>query len=127
MSTILSSASVFLVRDVTRSAPFYRDMLGFTFSRYWGEPPSFCMVWRNESCIMLAQVDNDQEIHPNRQSKHQMWDAYFWIDDIQQLFQEYQQKGLIFSCSLTEKDYGVLEFALIDPDGYELAFGQELD
>jgi catechol 2,3-dioxygenase-like lactoylglutathione lyase family enzyme len=127
MSTILSSASVFLVRDVTHSAPFYRDMLGFRFSRYWGEPPNFCMVWRNESCIMLAKIDDNQEIRPNRLSKIKMWDAYFWVDDIQQLFLEYQQKGVVFSCSLIEKPYGVLEFALIDPDGYELAFGQELE
>ena len=62
---LLESASVFLVASVENAAEFYRDILGFSFDRYWGEP-------------LL-------------------------------------------------KPYGVRECAVHDLDGYQLAFGQDME
>lgn len=45
---------VFLVDDIVKSAEYYRDVLGFTFNRYWGEPPCFCMVARGAIEIFLS-------------------------------------------------------------------------
>ena len=53
---IKSGASVFLVADVQKAALYYRDILGFHFNGFFGEPPDFCMVWRDEQCVMLSQV-----------------------------------------------------------------------
>src|SRR5262249_13953067 len=50
-------APYFLVHDVVSTANWYRDVLGFRYERFWGEPPSFCMVKRGEIVIMLPQVD----------------------------------------------------------------------
>jgi hypothetical protein len=36
-------APVFLVKDVVKSAEYYRDFLGFLFDRYWGDPPDFVL------------------------------------------------------------------------------------
>jgi catechol 2,3-dioxygenase-like lactoylglutathione lyase family enzyme len=41
------SHPIFLVKDVVKAAEYYRDVLGFRFDRYWGEPPCFCTVWRD--------------------------------------------------------------------------------
>jgi hypothetical protein len=40
---IIGSAPILLVADVVASAAYYRDQLGFTCDRFWGEPPCFCM------------------------------------------------------------------------------------
>ena len=36
-----------LVDDVFESAEFYRDVLGFRFEQFWGDPPRFVMVRRD--------------------------------------------------------------------------------
>jgi uncharacterized glyoxalase superfamily protein PhnB len=35
------------VDNVVKSAEYYRDVLGFTFNRYWGDPPCFVMLERD--------------------------------------------------------------------------------
>ena len=42
----LGISPCFLVDDVVKSAEYYRDVLGFHFERYWGEPPCFVIVIR---------------------------------------------------------------------------------
>jgi hypothetical protein len=49
-----SIAPYFIVDDLVASANYYRDKLGFRYDRFWGEPPCFCMVWRNGVIIMLS-------------------------------------------------------------------------
>ena len=44
---IVGSAPILLVADVVAAANYYRDKLGFTYERFWGNPPNFCMVHRD--------------------------------------------------------------------------------
>ena len=48
-------APYFLVGDVFATAEFYRDVLGFTFDEFFGEPPSFTIVKRDDVRIMFRQ------------------------------------------------------------------------
>ena len=53
MSTIsqarlTASAPVLLVKDVVAAADFYRDTMGFRYERFWGKPPSFVILKRDE-------------------------------------------------------------------------------
>ena len=126
VATVLSGATVFLVRDVVRAAEYYRDALGFRFSRYWGEPPSFCMVWRDEQCFMLSQVDDPGLIRPVS-TVAGIWDAYLWVRDLDGLYVELQERGARIEDEPVVQHYGVKEFTVLDLDGYQIAFGEELD
>ena len=42
--TMNRAAPYFLVDDVFTTAEFYRDVLGFTFDEFFGDPPSFTIV-----------------------------------------------------------------------------------
>jgi hypothetical protein len=42
--TFFSISPSFLVDDVVATAEYYRDVLGFSFDRYWGEPPCFVIL-----------------------------------------------------------------------------------
>ena len=44
----------FVVDDVVKSAEYYRDVLGFSFNRYWGEPPCFVMLERDGVQFFLS-------------------------------------------------------------------------
>ena len=59
-------APYFLVADVVATAGYYRDMLGFHYDRFWGDPPAFCMPQRRGVVIMLSQVAGGDVSHPNR-------------------------------------------------------------
>lgn len=122
---LLSGATVLLVRDVERAANHYRDQLGFHYSRFWGEPPAFCMVWRNEQCLMLSHTTDHSLIRSLSDVAH-IWDAYLWVDDADRLYAELQERGALIDREPRVTDYDVKEFTVRDLDGYQLAFGEEL-
>src|SRR5687767_2708490 len=88
-------APYFMVADVVTTANFYRDKLGFNYERFWGEPPSFCMVQRNGIVIMLKQVEDSGLVRPNHLADDDgSWDAYVWIDNADELYAEFNSKGV---------------------------------
>src|SRR5207247_10606007 len=76
-------APYFIVDDVVTTANYYRDKLGFTYKRFWNDPPSFCMVRRSGVIIMLAQLEQPGGIRPNRTVDPEggAWDAHIRSHD----------------------------------------------
>ncbi|MCB0713765.1 MAG: VOC family protein [Ignavibacteriae bacterium] len=127
MPTLLATAPVLLVRNVTEAANYYRDKLGFTYDKLWGEPPHFCMVKRDGLTLMLNETPANVEHLPHWQVVEKMWNAYFWVDDAKGLYEEFQKSGATIDYELGMKHYGVLEFGVQDIDGHDLAFGQIIE
>jgi predicted enzyme related to lactoylglutathione lyase len=124
---IITVAPYFVVDDVVPAAEFYRDKLGFTFDRYWGEPPSFVMVSRDGITIMLACIGKSGAARPNRMlDPEACWDAYLWVRDAQSLYDEFQSKGVTVMRPIEKTHYGCLDFDILDSSGYCLCFGQVL-
>jgi catechol 2,3-dioxygenase-like lactoylglutathione lyase family enzyme len=126
MVNIKTVAPVLLVRDIVASANYYRDKLGFSYDRFWGEPPNFCMVQRDGNTMMLSLVHPGTELMPHWKVVNGMWNAYFWVDDVESLYREFQESGAHIEYTLGVKDYGVKEFGIQDLDGYDIAFGEVL-
>lgn len=124
-----SIAPYFIVNDVVATANFYRDRLGFRYERFWGEPPSFCMVQRNGVVIMLAQHGNSGAVLPNCvvDPEGGAWDAYIWIDDADALHAEYKSKGVKITREVCDQPYGCRDFDVEDCNGYRLCFGQDIE
>jgi predicted enzyme related to lactoylglutathione lyase len=118
-------APYFLVADVVASANFYRDKLGFQYERFWGDPPSFCMVERNLIVIMLKEACGKDAVRPNAaaNSPDADWDAYIWVDDADALFREFQEKGVTIARPICDQPYGCRDFDILDCNGYRLCFG----
>ena len=121
-----SIAPYFLVHDVVSSASYYRDILGFRFDRFWGDPPSFCMVKRAGIVIMLAQVEPAIPLRPNNLASREggAWDAYMWVDDVDALHSGLVSRGASVARELCDQPYGCRGFDVLDPNGYRLCFGQ---
>lgn len=125
-----SIAPYFIVDDVVATANFYRDQLGFTYERFWGEPPCFTMVKRSGLVIMLSQLpDVKGAMRPNRLADPEggAWDAYVWIDDADALHAEYAGKGVKIVRGLCDQPYGCRDFEVEDVNGYRLCFGQDIE
>jgi uncharacterized glyoxalase superfamily protein PhnB len=121
----LGIAPYFLVRDVVKAAEYYRDALGFSYPRFWGDPPIFCMPQRDGLIVMLSQTRDAMIIRPNAKARGDgSWDAYVWVNDADTLYAEVKPHGAIIAYEpVLKEEYGNREFGVRDLDGYLLAFG----
>jgi predicted enzyme related to lactoylglutathione lyase len=123
-----SIAPYFLVADVVSTAYYYRDMLGFAFERFWGDPPAFCMPQRNGVVIMLSQAPSPGAVRPNGtlEPEREPWDAYIWVDDTDALYAEYDARGVKIVRPICDQPYMCRDFDIEDCNGYRLCFGHSL-
>jgi predicted enzyme related to lactoylglutathione lyase len=122
-----SIAPDFLVDDVVTTANFYRDKLGFQYERFWGEPPCFCMVYRNGIIIMLSQSEKLGIMRPNHKAQgDDTWDAYIWVDTVDAMYAEFQAKGVKIAREICDQPYECRDFDVEDCNGYRLCFGQPI-
>lgn len=125
-----SVAPCLLVDDVVATAAYYRDKLGFTYERIWGDPPAFCMVERRGVVIMLNQPEGKTgAMRPNRLAEREgeMWDAYVWVDDADALVAEYESRGVTITRPICDQPYGCRDFDVEDCNGYRICFGHPLE
>ncbi len=127
MAKIVGSAPILLVADVVAAAEHYRDKFGFRYERFWGEPACFCMPYRDGHVVMLSQVDDPKHIVPHYTVVTNMWNVYFWVDDVEAIYAELKERGATIDYELCDQPYGVKEFGVQDLDGYDIAFGQDMD
>ena len=129
MSSIVSTAQLtrsapyFPVADVRKAADYYEAALGFRCEYTGGTPPEFAIVSRDGLAIMLRRVDDPGRIRPV-ESQGGTWDAFFWVDGVDALHAELSGRGATVVYGPVLQDYGVREFAVRDPDGHVLGFGQ---
>jgi catechol 2,3-dioxygenase-like lactoylglutathione lyase family enzyme len=116
----------FLVEDVVKSAEFYRDVLGFSFHRYWGEPPCFVMMGREGVHFFLSTGGPEAQIRPNRMAYPEFtWDAYVNCRDSEALYQEFKVKGAEITRGPEVAFYEMKEFEVKDCNGYIICFGSD--
>ena len=127
MAKIVGSAPILLVADVVAAAEHYRDKLGFRYERFWGEPACFCMPQRDSHVVMLSQVDDPKHIVPHYKVVANMWNVYFWVDNVEAIYEELKDRGATIDYELCIQPYGVKEFGVQDLDCYDIAFGQDMD
>jgi uncharacterized glyoxalase superfamily protein PhnB len=123
---LTASAPVLLVRDVVKSANHYRDALGFSYQRFWGEPPAFVILQRDGMCIMLSQAPSDHVIVPNWKVDPGIWNIYFWVSNADALLAELKTRGARIDYDIHDKPYGIREFGVQDLDGYDIGFGHPI-
>ena len=116
------------VEDASRSLGFYRDNLGFRVDEDFEHKGK--LVWARISLGPIALMINTSEERTARgaRSSRETYDDavfYFTVDDARALRKELAERG----CDpgpVARQEYGVDEFTMQDPDGYELAFGSPI-
>ena len=121
MPEILRTMHVLAVPDVTETARFFHEALGFELLPIEDEGWRFL---RRDMCRLMIGECPDA-LHPSELGDHNYF-AYFVVDDIDALFAEYQGKSVKFRTAVEDKPWGMREFALETPDGHRIMFGQDL-
>jgi uncharacterized glyoxalase superfamily protein PhnB len=120
-------APVLLVEDVRVAAEYYRDRLGFDVSFYDRIPEHYAYVERDGCHVHFARLDgvaprpNVEVVLPD------MFDVYFWVDDVDAFHEEVVARGADVIQAPTDQCYGLRDIRVRDPHGYILAFGKRLE
>jgi len=124
---IVGSAPILLVKDIVASANYYRDRIGFTYDRFWGEPLGFCILALDGFNLMLSSVEDSKFIVPHHKVVKDMWNVYFWVSDAESFYADLKARGAHIDYELCDQPYGCREFGIQDLDGYVIAFGQDVE
>jgi catechol 2,3-dioxygenase-like lactoylglutathione lyase family enzyme len=111
----------FTVPDVVRTAEYYRDVLGFQIAGYWGTPPVFVIVRRDDVEVFFNRADSS-EIRTGRADG--AYDAYLSVLGIEALAAELRSTGADILEGPVVRVYGQRELVIKDCNGLILAFGE---
>ena len=120
MATILQNHYVLAVHNVSASAKFYVDVLGF---KIVNEPPGWIFVRKDNCMIMLGECPDD--MHPSELGCHNYF-AYLRVADADTYYNHLQAKGADLLSSIQDKPWEMREFAVRTVDGHRITIGHSL-
>lgn len=126
--TIRKMTPLLNVEDVSRSILFYESLIGFEIVTDFESDgvAEWALLRAGDIEIMLNEGDEGDSATRRRLPPFSGQVLYFDVEDCQALHAELLSRGFRVD-PLEPQDYGVLEFRLRDPDGYELAFTSPID
>lgn len=128
MTTLGGIVPMLLATDMDATIRFYTDGLGFTLESTLGEPPTWCMLRRDAVGLMFVW-DAPHDHPPGEEHDHPeptlTGVLYLYPDDVTSLHDEVKGKVAIAE-ELGLRPHGMREFAVCDPSGYRLRFGERV-
>ena len=123
---VRSAVPTFLVADVSTTARWYVDHLGFSIAGKFPEhePYGYASLQRGGAEVMLLRLADYQKPDLTDRRPEGLWDAYFRMTGVRVLYDSMQGQPFI-RMPLKKQSYGDLEFEVRDPNGYILVFGGE--
>jgi catechol 2,3-dioxygenase-like lactoylglutathione lyase family enzyme len=119
---VLESAEPQLfVSDLKASCEFFTGKLGFAVIFLYGEPAFYGQVGRDGARLNLRHVDAPL-VDRTLREREDLLSASINVDDVKQLYLEYQAAGVVFHQTLRREPWGATTFIVKDPDGNLLLF-----
>lgn len=118
-----AAAPCLLVAHLHRAIRCWCDDFGFANDC---ESENFAIVRRDGVRVMLREVPVGSEVVPSWKVAERMWDAYIWVANAREMYDEMVARGAKIDYELHEKSYGVLEFGVQDVDGHDIGIGEVL-
>ena len=117
----INAVPILFVRDVSVSAAWYEERLGFATEFLYGSPPFYGAVGRDGVHIHLRHVDqpNFAELAAREPS---LILATIEVSDVTSLFGEIEDRGAELAQRLIHQQWGGIDFQVRDPDGNAISF-----
>jgi len=118
-----NSTPVLLVGNIEPTMEWYQQ-LGFEPVYY---PPGFAILRRDEIEIFLQQQPRYVAPPDPGRREREAWNVYIVTDNVKALYEEYSAlPGVRISRQLCAQEYGMMEFDVMDLNGYRLVFAQPI-
>ena len=119
MPKLVQGVTTLEVQDIKCSEAFYREKLGFRPGLFFGEPPTFCIISKDNVAIFLDLVRTSRAKPLN-----QYWAIYLYVDDVNGMAAELSARGVVLDREPEDQPYGCRDFDIRDPDGHVIGIGQ---
>ena len=119
---MIGIAPQIVVPDVTKTAEYYRDVLGFRIIGYFLNPPVYAMVEKDGVQIHFAKSDST-EVNVNEYIRKGTTDFIIWVPEIDAFFEELNSRGADIVEGIVKRVYGSREFIVRDCNGHKILFG----
>ena len=120
-SKITGTRFVLAVRNLSKSATYYQEQLGF---HTWWSGEGWHFLRREQFMVMLGECPDDMSAF---ETGNHSYLAYVDVENIDALFQEYQLKENEITQIIADKPWGQREFSIRTIDGHRIMFGQSID
>jgi uncharacterized glyoxalase superfamily protein PhnB len=114
------------VSDAGATFAFFAEKLGFTVAFTYGEPPFYGQVHRDQARLNIRGVEGPVFSGDIRE-REDLLAAYIAVEQVKELFAEYQAAGVEFHQTLKQQPWGAQDFIVRDADGNLLCFGSPTD
>jgi catechol 2,3-dioxygenase-like lactoylglutathione lyase family enzyme len=115
---------ILYVANVMRSLDYYERMLGFSRLMTAGEPPFYAEV-RRGGAIFGLRFTHRPAIDPQlRACEELLWQATVRVSAVKALYLEFVAAGAQIDTPLRREPWGAWDFAVADPDGNLIGFGE---
>lgn len=123
---IAAIAPQFFTADLAVTLQYYRDQLGFETQFTHGEPPFYAGAIRDGFSIFFRLLDSLPAPSAKKYEEEHL-DVYLRVERIDDLYAEYQSKGVVFAREIGSMPWAFREFVVKDCDGRLLCFGQSTE
>lgn len=115
----VETSVVFHVSSFAKSLEFYTRILGFAIDFKFGSPETYAgLSWKGVHLhISSSYPYKNNTGHGN---------VYFHCGDIDQLYEKLADAGVEFYSRIGDREYGMRDFAIKDPDGNQIGYGASL-
>jgi catechol 2,3-dioxygenase-like lactoylglutathione lyase family enzyme len=120
MPNITGSRYVLAVKDLTKSAKFYEEQLGFTTHWHIG---GWQQLYRDNFIVMLGECPDDRSAF---ETVNHSYFAYIDVENIDALYEEYRLKYVEILSVPDDKPWEQREFGIRTIDGHRIMFGQAI-
>ncbi|HNV29612.1 MAG TPA: VOC family protein [Cyclobacteriaceae bacterium] len=120
-SRMKGSRYVLAVKNLKESADFYKSKLGF--KTLWAQDGWHFLI-RDSVKIMIGECPDEQ---PASEIGDHSYFAYFEIEKIDDLYQEYKLNNVKVLSDIEDKPWGQREFSIRTIDGHRITFGEEIN
>ena len=121
-SKITKMSPQFLVTDIEHSIDFYTKKLGFDLAFRYED--FYAGIIKDSYSIHLKSGKPSMEERKSKRENDDL-DIVFSVEAVEDLYEEFVNKSVEIIQPLCDRPYGK-EFYIADPDGYILAFLEEV-
>lgn len=116
-------------KNLEETVSFYENILGFTSKSNF---PNFASLTKGNVEVMFIIPQDEPEDCKNPNNKEDFFPKtvltgsfFILIDEVDKLWEEVRDKATI-KTSIDDREYWMRDFSILDNNGYELVFGQDI-
>ncbi|SDL82906.1 VOC family protein [Maricaulis salignorans] len=120
MFNVSRTQHVLAVNDFDSAVNYFTEKLGFTLDRTIG---GWSFLHLDQFYLMVGDCQGEV---PARETNNHALFAYVNCEGIDELFDQYRERGVRFNQTISDKPWGLREFGVETPEGHRIMFGQEI-